>query len=116
MSSGGRLRFRSRELGQSKIENLHPTTAGQEEVLGFDVAVHDPMGVSLGEALGNLDPVFDPLAQGDRTAGKPLPKRLPLEKLRDEVRCTFVGAYVVNRKQIGMVELSGGAGFLLEAP
>jgi hypothetical protein len=32
-------------LGESEVENFGVTTAGDENVFGFDVAMHDPAGV-----------------------------------------------------------------------
>ena len=49
---GGRA---ARELRQAEVEDLDPPVGGEEEVLGLEVAVDDPLLVGGGEALGGLD-------------------------------------------------------------
>src|SRR6266540_1086300 len=70
------------ELGQAEVEDLHPSVGGDEEVLGLQVAVHDPLLVRHGERRGDLDGVVDRLPQRQRRrhhVADGVAQRLPFE-------------------------------------
>jgi hypothetical protein len=70
---------------QAEVEDLDAPVAGDEEVLGLQVAVHDALLVRGGQPLGDLPSVLDRLLRGQRSGGHELPQRLPLEELGDRV-------------------------------
>jgi hypothetical protein len=98
--SGGGL-----ELRQAEVEDLHAAVVRDEEVLGLQVAVDDPLLVGRREPLRDLARVVDRLPRRERAAGKLLSKRLALEQLLDDVRRAVVGAGVVDREDVRVVEL-----------
>ena len=85
-----------------------------EDVLGLDVAVDDPLLVRRGEAVRDLDGVVDGLLRRQGRA-ELLAERFALQKLRDDERAALVRADVVDDEDVGVIELGGGASFLLEA-
>ena len=107
--------FRLRQLREAEVEDLDAAVPRHEDVLGLQVAVDDPFLVRRGEAVGDLDRLFDRLAHRQRAAGKPGPQRLAFEQLLDDVGRAVVLADVVNGGDVGMVEDAGRARLLLEA-
>ncbi len=103
------------ELRQTEVEDLDAAVPGEEQVLGLQVPMDDPLLVGRGEALGDLHRVVDRLADRDRARAEAAPERLALEQLRDDVRRAFVAADVVDRGDVRMVETARGRGLLLEA-
>jgi hypothetical protein len=108
-------RFGMRELRQAEVEDLDPPLGGDEQVLGLEVAVDDPLLVRCGQAVRHLDRVVDRLADRQRARAKAIAERFALEQLRDDEGGAVVGADVVNGQDVGMVEARGGARLLLEA-
>ena len=104
------------ELGQAEVQDLDPPVAGDEEVLGLEVAVDDALGVRGGEPPRDLDRVVERLAQRQRAARHALAQRLAFEQLGDHVRRAVVRADVVDGEDVRVVERAGGARLLLEAP
>jgi hypothetical protein len=104
--------FRRGELGEAEVQYLHPPIPGEEQVLGLQVAMHDPLLVSSLEAHRDLNRVVEHLAQGKSPRAQPRPKRFTLEKLSDEVRRALVGTHVVDRENVRMIEHSRSAGLL----
>ena len=45
------------ELRQAEVEDLHPAVGGDEEILGLQIAVNDPLLVRGGEAVRDADGV-----------------------------------------------------------
>jgi len=77
--------------------------------------MHDPLLVRRRQPLGGLDPVIHRLARGERRTTKPLPKRLPLQKLRDHIGLPAMRPDVVDREDVGMVQGRGRPSLLLES-
>ena len=74
----------------------------------------DPLVVSGGEAVGDLERVFEGLAEGKRPTLQADPQGLPFEQLRDDIGCALVGADIVDSEDVRVVQGAGGAGLLLE--
>ena len=91
-------------FARPKSRILTRPSARQEEVLGLQVPVHDPLLVRRGEALGDLHRVVDRLAHRQRPAEETRPQRLALEQLRHDVRRAVCRSDVVDRRDVGMVE------------
>ena len=77
--------------------------------------MHDSLLVCRGKPPGDLNPILDGLPYRERTPSHPLPKRPPLEKLRDYERTPFVLAEVVDRENVWVVQRARGPRLLLEA-
>ena len=65
-SLGRRLGLR--QLGETEVEDLDAAVARHEQVLGLQVAVHDPLLVRGGEPVRDLDRVVDGLARRESAA------------------------------------------------
>ena len=87
-----------------------------QEVLGLQVTMHDPLLVRGGESVRDLERVLDRLPRRDRSAGEPLAQRLALEQLLNDEGDPVVLADVVQRDDVGMIQGGGRAGFLFEPP
>src|SRR5262249_41865972 len=110
-----RRRFRKRKLGEAEVQDLDAPIVRDEDVLGLQVPVDDPLLVGRPEAAGHLERIVDRLANRQRgSAGQLLPERRPLEQLRNDVGRTVVSPDVVNREHVRVVEAAGGPGLLLE--
>ncbi len=112
---------RGRELRDAEVEDLDrlpPRRAiDEEEVLRFDVAVHDAARMGLGQPLARLDDVFGGARHVETTsAPDDGPEVLPLQVLHDDVGCPVVGdAEVEDARHVLALELCGCLGFLGEA-
>ena len=80
-----RRRLGARQLRQAEVEDLDPAVAGEEHVLGLQVAVDDALLVRGGEAARDLERVVERLARRERARREPVAQRLALEQLRDDV-------------------------------
>ena len=103
------------EFRQTEIENLDATIAADEQIVGLEVAVHDPFVVGSREALGDLYGVVDDLARRQESAVEHGAEAFALEKLGDEEWGTFVVSDVVDGQNVGMVQRGYRLRFLLEA-
>ena len=112
----GALLLGVRQLRQAEVEDLHAAVVGDEEVLGLQVPVDDPLLVRGGEAVDDLERVVDRAARRDPAAREHRAKRLPFEQLLDDIgRAVVARADVVDGGDVGVVQDPGRAGLLLEA-
>ena len=100
---------------QTEVEDLDPTVGRDEEVLGLDVAMDDPLVVRGRETGGDLARVLDGFTLRKRTSLQPLAQCLALEQLRHRIGGAIVRAQVENREDVGMRERGNGLGLPLEA-
>ena len=99
-------RRRTRQLGEAEVEDLDPAVVRDEDVVGLEVAVDDPLVVSGGEAVRDLERVVEGLADGKRSAAPGGPcRRLTFEQLRDDV-----GSAARACRRRGRRGRSGGSG------
>ena len=103
------------ELREPEVEDLQAPLARHEEVVRFQVAVDDAFVMRGGQSLGDLARIVDGFARRERGSAQPAPEGLALEQLRHDVRRALVRAHVVDRQDIGMIQLTGRARLLLEA-
>ena len=96
--------FRTRQFRQPEVEDFDPSVLRDEQVLGFQVPVHDPFLVRGRERARDLCRVVERLAHRQTAAGKSLPQGLPFEELRDDVWSAVLQAEVVDRQNPGMVQ------------
>jgi hypothetical protein len=97
-------------LRNSEVEDLHQPIAvarfGEEDVGRFEIAMHDPFGVGLGQAFADLDAELD--RGRDRQARLFLQERAQvrtLEVLHDDVRDTAPYPGVENARDVLVLQL-----------
>jgi hypothetical protein len=79
----GARRRRALLPGEAEVEDLHPPVVRQEQVLGLEVAVDDPLVVRGGKTPRHLRGVLRDRAHRERAAVEPRVQGLPFEQLRD---------------------------------
>ena len=105
-----------RELGEAEVEDLDAARVRDEEVLGLQIPVDDPLVVRGGEAVRDLQRVVNDLALRELAARERQAQRLALEQLLDDVGRVVMRADVVDGRDVGVIENARGLGLLLEAP
>ena len=78
------------QLGEPEIEDLGVAGAGDEDVLGLEVAVDDVVAVCRRQPVGDLGGVLDRLALRQAAAVDPVAKALALEQLGHQKRNPLV--------------------------
>ena len=111
----GELAAGDAHLRQAEVEDLDAPVPGHEEVLRFQVTVHDSLLVGGREALRDLDRVFDGLPGRKRPGGQALSQRLAVEKLGHRVHHGALAAEVMERKDVGVREGGDSARLPFEA-
>jgi hypothetical protein len=110
LGAGRRNRQRDAEVGHAGVTRL------QQDVLGLDVAMHDPVAVGVTEGVGDFARDADGLVDGQLVlAVQPLPQRFALHERHDVVEESRRLARVVERKDVGVGQV-GGDPDLLEEP
>ena len=99
----------------AEVEDLDAPVVRDEHVLGLQIAMDDPAIVCGREPERQLHRPLERLARRRRAALEPLAKRLPFEQLHDRMRDAAVGADVVERQDVGMVDGRDRARFALES-
>ena len=102
-----RLASLLRQLRQAEVEDLDPAVPRDEEVLGLQVPVDDPLLVRGGQAVRDLQRVVDRLARRDASAGERRAQRLAFEQLLHDVGRALVGPDVVDGRDVGVVQDAG---------
>ncbi len=103
------------QFGEAEIKNLRQAVAGDEQVLGLEIAMEDAPRVSGGKAAGDLHANLDRFASRERAAVEPLTQRGALEEFADDVRSAAVRANVEDSQNVRMVERGRRACLLFEA-
>ena len=111
----GLLQRRS-QLRETEVQDLDDTGARDEHVPRFEVAVHDPLFVRRGQALGDLDADLDGLPGRQAAAHEKLAQRLAFKQLGDEERRALVRPDVVDRQNVRVVESACRLRFHLKTP
>ena len=104
-----------RQLRQTEIEDLDPAILGHEHVLGFEIAMRDPLLMRRREAMRDVQRELDRLADCDRPGIQAVPKSRAFKQFRHNEWRAALRADVVHGKDIRVVQRGGGAGFLLES-
>ena len=104
-----------RQLRQTEVENLDPTVQGHEHILGFEIAMRDPLLVRCREAIRDVTREFERLADRDGPGIQAVPKRLAFKQFGHNEWRAGLSADVVHGEDIRVVQRGGCAGFLLES-
>ena len=104
------------QLGETEIEDLQAAIVRDENIFRFQVAMDDAFVVRGSQTLRDLRRVFHSAPRGQRAIVHFDAKRMSFEKFGDEVRRAVVFANVMNGENVGMIQRSNRASFLLEAP
>ena len=103
-------------LGETKVEELDSTVRGDEDVGRLHVTVDDAALVSGRQAASDLNGVFHRFALGEpRGACETIGQRLALEEFGDHEVDVALGADVMNREDVGMIEGGHRARLALES-
>ena len=73
------------QLGQAKIENLHPSVARDKNILRLQIAMNDSLLMRRCQATGNLHAVLYGFAYRESAGTQPLAQGLTLQKLGHDV-------------------------------
>ena len=103
-------------LREAEVEDLDPAVAGQEHVVGLEVAVDDVLAVRRGEAVRDAGRDLGGLARRDRPRAIRSRSVSPSSSSVTRYGAPVVRAEVVDDEHVRVVEGAGGAGLLLEAP
>ena len=114
---GARLLLRGNgvnPLREAEVENLEVAVPIDEEVLGLQVAVDDPLLVSRGEPSSDLQRVVHGLLLRNWPLVELSAQRLALQKLHDGVGRPVVRPEIVDSQDIGMRQSRDGLGLAFE--
>ncbi len=89
--------------------------ADDEDVLGFEITMHEAAFVRGGEPARDLRAVLDHLAHRQPAIAQPLAQRLSFEQFHHGEGASVVHAEIVNGEDVGMRQRGDRAGFTLEA-
>jgi len=105
----GLLSARQVHQGDAEVQHLEPVTLDDDEVVGLDVAVDDPLGVGVVERVGEL-----PGQRLDAGGGEHLVhergERAPLEVLEDHEGGVLLDAVLVDGDDVRVLQARGGGG------
>ncbi len=101
------------QFGDAEIQNFDRALAGQHHVRGLQIAMDDPALVREPDGTADLIDIREhgPERQGP-SAGHQFRERLALDKLHAQIEESVFFAYVIDGNDVGMVQISGGFGFL----
>ncbi len=102
------------ELRQAEVQDLGEAVAVDHDVLGLEIPVHDPGGVRLGQAVGDLGGDRQQPPHREGAGGQDLPERLAVNQLHDDDGGGVDAGDVVDRDDRRVVQGRGRAGFSLE--
>jgi len=101
---------------QAEIQNLHRTSSGQEDVLGFQITVDDSAEVRRGQPVGDLRSNPDSFLPSERAGLDALAQRLALEQLHHSDGHVVHDGQLVDGNDAGVGERRDRAGFGFEPP
>ncbi len=103
------------ELGEAEVEDTRAGVVADDDVGGFEVAVHDASGVRGAKGVSDLDGEAQRFVHAHAVRGDELGEGLAGHVLHGDVVVPVRGSDVVDDDDVGVVESGGGFGFLGEA-
>ena len=118
LGPGGQRRVHGSEprhrTGEAEVEDLDRAVSGEEQVLGFQVAVDDSLLVRGGQPQRDSAGDFGGAAERNRAPIEPLPQCLALEQLHDRESDSRLAAEIVDRENVRVRQGGDRAGLVLE--
>src|SRR5215469_5165601 len=106
--------MRQCELGQTEVESFYSAVASDKQVLGFEVAMRNPLLMNSGEAICDLARIVEGLTSRQRSFAQNIAQRCALQQLIHHVWGAILNADIVDRQDVRVIDRAGGAGLLLE--
>ena len=103
----------STSSAKTEIEDLHAAVTREKDVLGLEVAVHDPALVRRAKPARNLECHIECRVDGKHAGAQSRTERLAIEILGYQERGAAILPNVVDREHVRMIEGPGGACLLL---
>ncbi len=107
--------FRTSQLGQAEVQNLHSAVTGDEKIFRLQVAMHNALLVRRCQPPRHLQPIFNRFPDGERAIPQTLAQRLPFQQFGDHVRRALLVPDVEDRKNVGVIERRRSSGLLRKA-
>jgi hypothetical protein len=101
-------------LCETEVQDFDAIVAGDEDVVGLEIAVNDAFFVGGGEAFGDLESVLDQFAARKSSGDQNFAKRLAFEKLRDKKADAVLLTDIVNGEDVGMIQRAQDFRLMLE--
>ena len=102
-------------LGQAEVEDFDPIVAGDEDVVGLEIAVDDPFFVGCGESFRDVEGVLDqPAARKSSSCQDVSRSDWPSRNSETRKRTPFCFTDVVNGEDVGMVQRAQYLRLMLE--
>ena len=99
---------------QPEVEDLHPAFGSHDQIARLDVAMHHSLGMSGGQAVGNLARKAESFLQRQETAFNLGVEALALDEFHDEEGLAALLADFMDGANVGMTEPGGGLCFSVE--
>ena len=108
-----RSRFGLDELGETEVQKLHAHLR-EHDVGWLQIPMDDAGAMGLGERVCDLDRVLERLVTRERSPRQSVRKRLAFDELHDQEISPVLTSDVIQRTDVGMVQLRDRPGFPLE--
>ncbi len=100
----------------AKVGDFHPVVGGYQQIVGFEVAVNQSRPVRIANPGANLDHQLDGLLRRERSSASEEGLEIGAAHIfHDDEVSVPVAAKIVDGDDVGVEQIGGGAGFLLEA-
>ena len=103
---------RGHRAGNAEVHELGGSVPRQQDVLGFEITVHDALLVGVLQSLADLAGDGDDALE---VRGPALVQALPFDQLHHDVGCAIYLPRVIDRHDVGVVELGDGLGLVQQA-
>ena len=114
IGAGGELRL-LRQLCETKVQHLGLAVCSEKDIGGLNIAVNDAFRVGGDERICHLDAHVQNLVSFERIAANQLLQAFAFQLLHDDEGVPVVVLDVVNRADVGMIQLGGRSSLALES-
>ena len=101
---------------ETEVEDLDEPVVREHQVFGFQVPVHDPRAVRLGQAVRDLGRNREEPPQRDLTRDDQVPQADSFDELHGDVEGGVGGSDLVNRHDVRVVQGGRGPRFPFQLP
>ena len=110
-----RLLRHGRIFDQTEIEDLRRAVAGDHQVFGFEIAVHQSRGMRGCQSICDTDCDRKNFFRRDWPAINQIAKRLTANQLHHQPRFAVLRCEIVDRDDVSVIERGGAARFAFES-